>query len=165
MEYADSSPHFIFQSCLILILRWEYKRHASWVRLQPPCWPVYSTHGSVDRLLRQLGWHSRAFPTVTVRLHRDVGMCVCGEVGLVLLASNPLLSSLGLAACFPLQAPSSWLDSFAAKTNLKDSLGTTSGYRKQGQWKWQTTTQMYTGYISDWAVTHAQHQPQTKDLH
>lgn len=92
MEYAGSSPCLIFKSSLILKFRWEYKRHASWVRLQPPCWPVYSIHGSVDRLLRQLGWHSRAFPTVTVRLHRDMGMCVWGSrVGTPGLKSPPLI--------------------------------------------------------------------------
>lgn len=84
-----------------------------------------------------------------------VCVCVCvfvKEAVLVLLATNPLLSSLGPRCLLPLWAPGSWLDSFVAESNLRDSLGIASGHRKQGHSKRQATTLLYTWDTVDWAV-------------
>lgn len=134
------------------------EEHALWVRLLPPCWPVYSIHGSVDRLQRQLGWHSRAFP-VSPCCYTE--MCVLEGGG---HKSPPLI--IRPRCLLPLQAPGSWLDSFVAKSNLRDRLGIPSGYRKQGHCKRQTTTQLYTWHIAGWAVKATQSSPKQKcDLH
>lgn len=112
------------------------EEHASWVRLQPPCWPVYSICGSVDRLRRQLGWHSRAFP-LSPCCYTQV--CVWG-VGVDTVGPKSPPFIIRPRCLLPLQDPGSWLDFFVAKSNLRDSLGIASGYRKPGQWKRQMTT-------------------------
>lgn len=115
----------VFYSDLVLF----DKEHASWVRLQPPCWPVYSIHGSVERLQRQLGWHSRAFPLspgcyteMHVWVYLGVGVDTAGH------RSPPLI--IRLRCLLPLRVPGYWLGSFVEKPNLRDSLGIASGYRK-----------------------------------
>lgn len=100
------------------------------MRLQPPCWPVYSICGPVNRLRRQLGWHSGAVP-LSPSWYREVRVSVC-----------PLI--IRPRFLLPLQDPGSWLHSFVAKSNLRDSFGIAACYRKQGHRKRQTTTWLYT---------------------
>lgn len=128
------------------------EEHASWVRLQTPCWPVYSLHGSVDRLQRQLGWHLRAFP-LSPCSYTEMPVCVCwGGVGVDSAGHKSPALIIRPRWLLPLRAQVSWPDSSVAKSNLRDSLGIASGYRKQGHWKRQTTMQLYTWHIAGWAV-------------
>ena len=94
----------------------------------------------------------QGLPTVTVLLHEDVCMCVLWGVRVdpAHHKSPPLI--IWPCCLLFLWAPGSWLDSYVAKSNLRDSLGIASGWRKQGHWKRQTITQLYTCHWAGWAV-------------
>lgn len=94
----------------------------------------------------------KGLPTVTVQLHRDACMCVLGGVGVDSAGHKSPALIIRPRWLLPLRAQVSWPDSFVAKSNLRDSLGIASGYRKQGHWKRQTTMQLYTWHIAGWAV-------------
>lgn len=83
---------------------------------------------------------------------RCVYVCIIGggRVDTTGHKSPPLI--IRPCCLLPLRAPGSWLHSFVAKPNLRDSLGIASGYRKQGHGKKQMTTQLYTWHIVGWTV-------------
>lgn len=94
----------------------------------------------------------QGLPTVTMLQHKDVCMCVLwgGRVDTAGHKSPPLI--IRPCCLLPLRVPGSWLDSFVAKSNVRDSLGFASGYRKQGHWKRQTAISLFTCHIAGWAA-------------
>lgn len=90
----------------------------------------------------------QGLPIVTVLLNEDVCICVLWGSRIDTAGHNSPSLIIWPRCLLPLWAPGSWLDSYVANSNLRDSLCIASGFRKQGHWKWQMTTKLQTCHIA-----------------